>query len=76
MKFTIYGSGCSKCQQLASNAKQSAKSLGLSYEIVKVTDINSIIDADVMNTPALSIDGEMMFEGKVASVDEIMERLT
>ncbi len=71
MKFTIYGSGCAKCKQLSDNAEQAAKARGIDYEIEKITDTNAIIDAGIMRTPALAIDGEIMLEGKVASTDEI-----
>ena len=71
MKFTIYGSGCAKCRQLTANAETAATSLALSYEVEKVTDTNAIIDAGIMRTPALAIDGDIVIEGKVSSPDEI-----
>jgi small redox-active disulfide protein 2 len=75
MKFTIYGSGCSKCKQLTANAEDAANAKGLEYEIEKVTDTNAIIDAGIMRTPALAIDGEIVIEGKVANADEIQQLL-
>ena len=71
MKFTIYGSGCAKCQKLTANAEAAAQARGLSYEVEKISDVNGIIDAGVMHTPALAIDGEIVMEGKVSSADEI-----
>jgi len=71
MKFTIYGSGCAKCRQLTANAEAAAQALGKSYEVEKVTDTNAIIDAGVMRTPALAINGDIVIEGKVSNTDEI-----
>ena len=71
MKLTIYGSGCAKCKQLSNNADAAAQALGKSYEVEKVTDTNAIIDAGVMRTPALAIDGDIVIEGKVSNPDEI-----
>lgn len=71
MKFTIYGSGCAKCKQLTEHAAQAAELKGVSFELEKVTDTNAIIDAGIMRTPALAIDGDIVVEGKVASADEI-----
>ena len=71
MKFTIYGSGCAKCRQLTANAEVAAQALGKSYEVAKVTDTNAIIDAGVMRTPALAINGDIVIEGKVSNPDEI-----
>ena len=73
MKFTIYGSGCAKCKQLTANAEEAANAKGVKYEIEKITDTNAIIDAGIMRTPALAIDGEIVIEGKVANADEIQQ---
>jgi small redox-active disulfide protein 2 len=75
MKFQIYGSGCSKCESLTANVESAAQALGVSYEVEKVTDMNAIIDAGVMRTPALSVDGKVMVEGKVVGADEIQKLL-
>lgn len=75
MKFTIYGSGCAKCAQLTAHAEEAASAKGLQYEIEKVTDTNAIIDAGIMRTPALAIDGEIVIEGKVASPEDIQKLL-
>jgi small redox-active disulfide protein 2 len=71
MKFTIYGSGCAKCKQLAANSQNAAQALGRTCDVEKVTSTKAIIDAGVMRTPALAIDGDIVIEGKVSSADEI-----
>lgn len=76
MKLSIYGSGCAKCQKLAKNAEAAAQALDLEYEIEKVTDMNQIIDAGIMRTPALMADDEILVEGKVATPDEIRQMLS
>lgn len=75
MKLSIYGSGCAKCQALAKNAEAAAQALDLDYEIEKVTDTNQIIDAEIMRTPALMADDDILVEGKVATPDEIRQML-
>jgi small redox-active disulfide protein 2 len=75
MKLPVYGSGCAKCQQLTANAEAAARRLGLDFEVEKVTDVNAIIDAGVMRTPALAIDEEIVVEGKVPSSDELQQLL-
>ena len=75
MKLKIYGSGCAKCNQLAANTETAAQAMGLNYELEKVTDMNGIIDAGVMRTPALAMDDEIIVEGRVAKVEEIQKKL-
>jgi small redox-active disulfide protein 2 len=75
MKFTIYGSGCAKCKQLTANAEDAANAKGLEFEVEKVTDTNAIIDAGIMRTPALAIDGEIVVEGKVINANDIQQLL-
>lgn len=69
--FKILGSGCSKCVKLAENAEAAAKELGLTYTVDKITDRNQIIDAGVMMTPALMIDGKVKSSGKVLTPEQI-----
>ncbi len=74
-KIQILGTGCPKCRKLAENAETAAKSLGIEYELVKVTNINEIMKFGVMMTPALAVDGEVKSTGKVLSADDIKELL-
>jgi small redox-active disulfide protein 2 len=71
MKIEILGTGCPKCQALTANAKAAADKLGAPYELVKVTQINEIMQRGVMMTPALVIDGQVKVVGKIASEAEI-----
>ena len=57
-------------------AEKAAQSLGLQYELEKVTDLNRIMSFGVMMTPALVVDGKVKVSGKVPSVDKIKAMLT
>ena len=70
-KLQILGMGCAKCAKLFDLTKEAADSLGLDYEIEKISDIQQIMQFGVMMTPALAVDGEVKVVGKVPSVDEI-----
>jgi small redox-active disulfide protein 2 len=70
-KLQILGTGCPKCKKLAELTEEAAKSLGIEYEIEKVSDIQKIMSFGVMLTPALAVDGQVKVAGKVPSVDEI-----
>ena len=74
-KIQILGTGCPKCKKLAENAEAAARELGIEYELVKMADINEIMNFGVMMTPALAVDGEVKSAGKVLSTDEIKRAL-
>ena len=76
MKFQVLGSGCAKCKTLAQHTEAAAQALGLDYELEKVTVMNAIIDAGVMSTPALAVNGDVKSTGKVLSVEEIKKLLS
>ncbi|MDX2494721.1 MAG: thioredoxin family protein [Desulfuromusa sp.] len=74
-KIQILGTGCAKCEKLAGNTKQAADSLGIEYEMKKVTGLNEIMAFGVMTTPALAVDGQVLVVGKVPSPSEIEKLL-
>ncbi len=75
MKVQILGSGCTKCKLLEQHAREAVAELGIDAEIVKVSDIDDIMEMGVMMTPALAIDGQVRSAGKVLSKDQVIEHL-
>lgn len=75
MKIKIYSSGCKNCVKLADNARQALEESGKEADIIKVEDMKEIVEAGIMSTPAIGVDGEIKAKGRVASVYEIKEYL-
>lgn len=71
VKIEVLGTGCMKCKRLLKNVEKAVKETGTEAEIVKIEDINAIMDRGVMLTPGLIIDGELKVSGRVADVKEI-----
>ena len=71
MKIEILGMGCPKCKKLYENAQAAVKELNVQAEIVKVEDIQKIMDYGLMITPAILIDGEVKAVGRIPAPDEI-----
>jgi small redox-active disulfide protein 2 len=74
-RIEILGAGCPKCKQMAENAEEAAKSLGINYELVKITDLDVMIGYRIMATPAIVVDGEVKSSGKLLSPEEIKKHL-
>jgi small redox-active disulfide protein 2 len=75
MKLQILGTGCAKCNALTMATEQAAQSLGLQYELEKVTDLKQIMAFGVMMTPALVVDGKVKVAGKVPNPNELKTML-
>jgi len=71
VKIEILGTGCPKCKKTKELTKDVVNELGVSAEIIEVTDLNKIIDYGVMITPALVIDGNVKIAGKIPEKEEI-----
>ena len=71
MKIEILGTGCPKCRKLTEIAEQTIKELGITAEIVKVTDLNDIMNYGVMIIPAIVIDGKVKAAGRIPGKDEL-----
>ena len=71
----VFGMGCSKCQVLTERAEAAAQALGLEYELEKVTDLDQILAAGVMTTPALAVDDRLAVAGHVPTVSRLRELL-
>ena len=73
MKIEVLGPGCPKCHSTAENVKKALSELGKLAEVVKVTDINTMIEKGIIQTPALIIDGKVMVQGKIPTVEQIKQ---
>ena len=73
MRIEVLGPGCSKCMSTEQNVKKALQELKLEAEVVKVTDIDMIIEKGAMWTPALVIDGKLALQGKIPTVEQIKQ---
>ena len=76
IKIEVVGTGCAKCKRLLANAEQAVKELKITAGVVKVDDIDEIVNRGIMMTPALFINGEERAEGRIPDVNEIKRMLT
>ena len=73
MKIEILGTGCVKCKKLYKFVLETVKEMGVEAEVLKVEDIQAMMDRGVMITPALYINGEAVSAGRIPSKDELVE---
>jgi small redox-active disulfide protein 2 len=75
MNIKILGGGCAKCITLERHTKEALTDLNLEAEVEKVTDHKDILTYNVMSTPGLVIDGQVVSSGRVLSKGQIKKLL-
>ena len=76
MKIEILGTGCPKCKKTKEIIEKVLKQTGVEAEVIKVEDIEKILNYGVMVTPAVAIDGEIKVAGKVPDEKDIRKWVT
>lgn len=71
----IYGTGCCNCTKTANSFEQAAKEMNIDIHVEKVTDLEQIMLAGVVSTPAVSINGELKHTGSVPSIELVTQLL-
>jgi small redox-active disulfide protein 2 len=72
----ILGSGCANCKKLEAVAREAAASAGLEAEFVKVTDMKTIMTYDMLSTPGLVINDQLVSSGRIPTQAEVRQWLT
>ena len=71
MLIEVFGTGCKKCKQLEERAQEALDELKISATIMKVTEMTTIVDRGIMRTPGLAINGQIVKQGQVPSLDDM-----
>lgn len=76
MRIKVLGPGCTNCKTLERITREAVDALGLDATIEKVEDFPTIVSYGVMSTPALVIDEQLVFSGRVPTPTHVREMLT
>lgn len=76
MELKVLGTGCAKCKSLEKAVREVVEQNNLVATVTKVEDIVEIMKYNVMTTPALVMDGQIIVKGRVPSNNELKELLT
>ena len=76
MELKVLGTGCAKCKSLEKAVREVVEQNNLVATVTKVEDIVEIMKYNVITTPALVMDGQVIVKGRVPSKNELKELLT
>ena len=68
----VLGSGCANCKRLEQLARKAVQSMSIDAEVVKVTDYQEILDYDVLSTPGLVVNEQVVSAGRIPTEAEII----
>ncbi len=71
MEIKVLGPGCAKCKALYKAVAETIEEMGISAEVKKIEKLDEIIDAGVMLTPGLMINGKLKASGKMPGKEDI-----
>jgi small redox-active disulfide protein 2 len=75
MEIKVLGTGCPKCRKLEQSARLAVEELGIEANITKVEDMNDILSYNIMSTPGLVVDEQVVHSGRIAGKKEVMRLL-
>jgi small redox-active disulfide protein 2 len=74
MEIKVLGPGCSNCHKMEEMAKLALRELGITADVVKITDIGDIARHGILSTPGLIVNGKVKHTGKpLPSLEKVKE---
>ena len=75
MEVKVLGTNCSKCKRLESKLRELVEVNNLDANVIKVTEIDEMLNYGIMMTPGLVINEEVKSVGIVPKEDQLLKWL-
>lgn len=76
LTIKVLGSGCANCKRVEQIAHKVVDQLAIEANIVKVTSYNDIMAYDILSTPGLVINEQVVCEGRIPTPAEVTTWVT
>ena len=76
LTIKVLGSGCANCKKLEALTRQAILTLGIEAEVIKVTEYPQIMKYNIMSTPGLVVNEEVVSTGRIPTSAEVTAWLT
>lgn len=75
ISIKVLGPGCPKCKTSYQNVLTALQNTGIDAAVEKIEDIEEMMKYDVLSTPVLMINEQILIKGRVAKTAEIEKLL-
>ena len=74
-EIKVLGAGCAKCKSTYSVVEKVLQESGQNIRLTKVEDIEEIMRYNILSTPAIVVDDQVVIKGKVPTETEVKQVL-
>ncbi len=71
LTIKVLGSGCANCKRVEQIARKVVAEMALEAEVIKVTDYNDIMAYNILSTPGLVVNEEVVSTGRIPTPAEV-----
>jgi small redox-active disulfide protein 2 len=71
----ILGPGCARCQETYKVVREVVEAGGLDCQVDKNQAVERLVELGVLRTPAVVIDGKVVFSGRIPTPDDVKKLL-
>jgi len=76
LTIKVLGSGCANCKRVEQIARKVVNEMSLEAEVIKVTDYNDITAYNILSTPGLVINENVVCAGRIPTPAEVTTWIT
>ena len=73
LSIKVLGPGCPNCERLEKIVKKVVATLAIEAEVTKISDYAEIMEYDLLSTPGLVINEQVVSSGRVPSETQVVD---